>query len=80
MKKFFTDMIEDTISNNNINLMYMVFISLISYDNNRTKEDIKNNCELLIDLISALENYPDDFKLQDIKEKAIKYNKKYYNK
>jgi len=58
----------------------MFFVSLISYDNNLTKDEIKRNCKILDKLIKVLSDYIDNKELQDIKEKAIKYNEKYYIK
>ena len=79
MKEFFTNMIEDALLNNDMSIVYMVFISLISANSNKTNDDIKKNCESLVKLINVLSNYTNDSKLQDIKEKAIKYNEKYLN-
>lgn len=79
MNNFFKDMVEDAILNG-MTTLYMVFVSLISYDNNRTKDDIKKNCEMLNELIEVLSDYPNNKELQDIKEKAIKYNEKYLAK
>jgi len=79
MKEFFTDMIEDALSNNNMSIVYMVFTSLISANSNKTNNDIKKNCESLVELIDVLSNYPNNSNLQDIKEKANKYNEKYLN-
>jgi len=76
MKKFIKDMVEDA-KLNDMSTMYMFFVSLISYDNNLTNDEIKRNCEILNELIKVLSDYSDNKELQDIKEKAIKYNEKY---
>lgn len=76
MKKAFKEIIDDAVLNG-MTTLYMVFVSLISYDNNRTKDEIKQNCETINTLIEVLENYPNNKELQDIKEKLINYNKKY---
>jgi len=73
---FFKELVDCAVKED-MAILYSTFISLISYDNNRTNEDIQNNCELLKSLINVLDNYPDNEKLQDIKDKAIHYNKKY---
>jgi CO dehydrogenase/acetyl-CoA synthase delta subunit len=79
LKKFFTDMIEDALKNDNMMIVNMVFVSFISADNNITDKQIKENCESLIELIEVLNNYPNNTSLQKIKDMAIKYNEKYYN-
>jgi ribosomal protein L1 len=78
LNKFFTEMIEDALKNDNMMVVNMVFVSFISANNNITDEQIKENCESLIELVKVLKNYPDNEKLQNLKEKAIKYNEKYY--
>jgi hypothetical protein len=75
MDKFLKVLVEDSV--NDMPTLYLFFVSLISYDNNRTKEEIKSNCEILSQLIDVLSNYQDNKKLQDIRDKAIKYNEKY---
>lgn len=72
--KFFTEMIEDALKNDNMMVVNTFFISFISADNNITDEQIKENCESLIELTKVLENYPDNENLQNLKEKVIKYN------
>ena len=79
MKEFFKDMIEDALLNNDMSIVYMVFTSLISANSNKTNNDIKRNCESLVELIDVLSNYSNSHELQNIKEKAIKYNEKYLN-
>jgi ribosomal protein L1 len=78
LNKFFTEMIEDALKNDNMMVVNMVFVSFICANNNITDEQIKENCESLIELVKVLKNYPDNEKLQNLKEKAIKYNEKYY--
>jgi len=57
MKEFFTNMIEDALLNNDMSIVYMVFVSLISANSNKTNDDIKKNCESLVKLINVLSNY-----------------------
>jgi len=76
MKKAFKEIVDDAVLNG-MTTLYMVFVSLISYDNNLTEDEIKRNCGILDELIEILSYYPNNKELQDIKEKAIKYNEKY---
>lgn len=78
LRKFFTDMIEDALKNNNMMMVNMIFVSFISADNNITDKQIKENCEALIELIDVISNYPNNSSLQKTREMAIKYNKQYY--
>lgn len=76
MKQFLKDMANDAILNG-MSTMYIFFVSLISYDNNRTKGQIKQNCEILKELIEVLSDYPNNKELQIIKQQAIQYNEQY---
>lgn len=76
-EEFFKVVVEHALEED-MTILYRTFISLISADNNRKAEDIKTNCELLQGLINVLNEYQDNEKLQDIRNKAIQYNELYY--
>jgi hypothetical protein len=76
-KELFKKIIDESIAENNMSTFYMLFVSLISYDNNMEESEIKENCRLIDILINLLNDYPNNKELQKNRRQLIEYNKIY---
>lgn len=76
-REIFKTIIDNSIKENEMFIFNMIIASMISYDNNITEEEIKENCRLIDVMIESIEEYTDNKRLQDVKGKLIEYNKKY---
>jgi hypothetical protein len=69
-QKMFEKLVEKASKENNMEILYLLVMTLITADNNLTEEELTENCRQIDMLIEILENYKD---LQEIRDMLIDY-------
>lgn len=69
-KETFEQLLKEATKENNMEILYMLVMSLITLNNNLTQEELVENLKHIEMLIRAMEDYKD---LQNLREKLINY-------